>query len=279
VSSLPGRPVSAERYFTDLGRRWDDAYNQAGPLHHGVVARQRRCLELLGPDLGGKRLLDLGCGTGAILPLLGGADLEYEGIDVAPTMVEATRGRIQALGLGSRFRVRQASAEALPFPVDHFDAVLGLGLLAHIDDPGPAIREALRVAKPGATLVFTTPRRRSLNHVMVQVTGPLRAALRAVSGHRDPSPRRALYSDAAFRALFVEAGALVVDERHYDKRVLPYPITRLWPGLARWAAALVEDWPGLTCCATGYAIACVKRGEAAATSPSQVEASGRSRRR
>jgi ubiquinone/menaquinone biosynthesis C-methylase UbiE len=251
-----GRRELVTRYFTELGERWQETYASNAPIGHHVTARLRCCAALLG-DATGKRVLDLGCGNGAILPLIESASA-YEGIDLSAAMVDATRAEIQARQLGPSFNVREGDVESLPFPSNHFDLVVGIGLLGFIDDPSTTIREALRVARPGGRLVFSSARRDSLDHLMVRAARPVRALLKRLTAHHSAKPQFVHFTDAAFQQLLDSSGCLVVEARHFDKRVLPYPFTRLWPGLARRSAALVEDWPALNACATGYIVACSK---------------------
>jgi ubiquinone/menaquinone biosynthesis C-methylase UbiE len=245
------------RHFTELGARWNAMYASATPIGHGLTTRLRCCADLLG-DVTGKRLLDLGCGTGALVPLIRSTLLEYDGIDVAPTMVAAAQDRIRTLDLGPRFRVREGDVESLPFPAESFDAVVALGLLGHVDDPRRVIREAFRVARPHALLIFSTERRTSVNHMMVSAAWPARAALRLLTRRRATIPPVIFYSDASIRALLEGAGCRILHERYYNKLVLPYPFTRLWPRVAYRGAALVEPRAGFKSFATGYMVACAK---------------------
>ncbi len=250
------RRQTVKQHFDTVNARWGDLYDPSNPLSHGFISRLRRCLELLG-DLRGKRLLDLGCGTGVVLQVVGAQDCEYEGIDVAPKMIEAARQQIQASRMRARAHVREGNVESLPYAAHTFDAVLGMGLLEYFDEPRNVIREALRVSKPDGILVFTIPRRGSVDDWIVSATGPARAVLRALLG-RAGQVRRDRYTEAAFRQLFADLGCVVVGERFYNKLVLPYPFTRMWPRLAQRAAALAEDKPGLERFATGYIVACSK---------------------
>jgi ubiquinone/menaquinone biosynthesis C-methylase UbiE len=263
-----------KRHFTELGARWSTLYAPATPIGHGLTARLRCCADLLG-DLTGKRLLDLGCGTGALVPLIRSTLLEYDGIDVAPTMVAAARDRLRTLDLGPQFRVREGDVESVPFPAESFDAVVALGLLGHVDDPGRVIREALRVARPDALLIVSTERLTSVNHLMVGAAWPARAAFRLLTRRKATIPPVLFYSDASIRALLEGAGCRILRERYYNKLVLPYPITRLWPRVASRGAALVEARPGFKSFATGYMVACAKVTSAGRPTVDRLDESSR----
>ena len=96
------------------------------------------------------RLLDLGCGTGALAALVRG---EIPGaclgcVDLSPRMVEATRER-----LGGRAEVLLCDAERLPFHDGSFDAAWCNDSFHHYPDPERAAFQAWRVLAPGGTLV------------------------------------------------------------------------------------------------------------------------------
>jgi len=95
--------------------------------------------------LPGQRVLDVGCGPGAFVSELvsrAGAD-SVAAVDPSPTFVEAARRRYPGVD------VREASAEALPFPDQTFD-VVGAQLVVHfMADPVRGIAEMARVARPG----------------------------------------------------------------------------------------------------------------------------------
>jgi ubiquinone/menaquinone biosynthesis C-methylase UbiE len=97
------------------------------------------------------RLLDIGFGTGLSLPHYP-PSLEVIGIDASLGMLRFARN--EAANLGRRVQLLEMDAEHLGFPDRTFDSVAFNLCLCTIDDPERAVREALRVARPGAPMTF-----------------------------------------------------------------------------------------------------------------------------
>jgi SAM-dependent methyltransferase len=100
------------------------------------------------------RALEVGCGTGFFLLNLKLAGVLDEGhvTDLSPGMVEVAMRN--AAGLGFELEGRVADAESIPYPDNSFDLVIGHAVLHHIPDVEQALREVLRVLKPGGRFAF-----------------------------------------------------------------------------------------------------------------------------
>ncbi len=99
-----------------------------------------------------QRVLDVGCGTGALLEELAALlppSVSLAGIDAAPAMVAKTAARLEGRG-----RVAQGFAERLPFADGDFDLVVSTLSFDHWADQGQGLGECARVLAPGGLLVL-----------------------------------------------------------------------------------------------------------------------------
>jgi ubiquinone/menaquinone biosynthesis C-methylase UbiE len=97
-------------------------------------------------------VLDLGCGDGRLTAQLMGAEANVIAADIAPH--ESWSGLKR-----TNLRFETGDAENLRFAAGSFDYVVATNLLHHTASPARAIREMLRVRKPGGRLVIIEPNR------------------------------------------------------------------------------------------------------------------------
>ncbi|MBS1713124.1 MAG: class I SAM-dependent methyltransferase [Armatimonadetes bacterium] len=110
-------------------------------------ALARRLLDQAAPHC--QDVLDLGCGTGALLSELGTTKTAF-GLDFSEHAVGFCRQR----GLP---RLVKGDAERLPFGDGSFDAVVSLDTFEHLERDKVAMAEAFRVLRPGGTIVLNVP--------------------------------------------------------------------------------------------------------------------------
>ena len=127
----------SRRYDAQRGGRVKDGYHDLiDDLEIGFVER----------FASGKRVLEVGCGTGLLLERIAGFASEAKGVDLSPGMLEHAAKR----GLD----VVEGSATALPFESDRFDVVCSFKVLAHVRDIATALAEMMRVTRPGGVMVL-----------------------------------------------------------------------------------------------------------------------------
>ncbi len=94
------------------------------------------------------RVLDVGCGAGAFLRLVADRGAEPNGIDASEALITFARERLPDADL------RVGEMEDLPWEDDTFDLVTGFNSFFFANDLVRALREARRVARPGAPVVI-----------------------------------------------------------------------------------------------------------------------------
>ncbi|HEY7547089.1 MAG TPA: class I SAM-dependent methyltransferase [Blastocatellia bacterium] len=97
----------------------------------------------------GQRVLDVACGTGVLACAAfdrAGASGEVAGLDPNEDMLAVARRK------NARIEWRDGRAESLPFPDESFDAVVSQFGLMFFDDQRTALREMMRVLKPGGRM-------------------------------------------------------------------------------------------------------------------------------
>ena len=118
---------------------------------------------------GDERILDLGCGRGAVLLMAAqhlttgravGVDL-WRSFDQSGNSLEATRRNASAEGVADRVELHTANMTALPFADSSFDVVVSSVAIHNISrraDRDKAIEEAVRVLRPGGRLMIADVR-------------------------------------------------------------------------------------------------------------------------
>jgi SAM-dependent methyltransferase len=96
----------------------------------------------------GSRVLDVGCGAGTFLGLAAGRGAVVHGLDASAALLELAQARVPGADL------RLGDLQELPYDDGSFDAVTGFSSFQFAGDVTAALREAGRVARPGAPVVI-----------------------------------------------------------------------------------------------------------------------------
>lgn len=116
----------------------------------GQRRRLQMTLDAAGDRTSGRVLVD-GCGVGMYLEHLASAFETIVGLDIEFERLQTAKTRSDSVVNGA--------GEDLPFPDDSFDLMLSHEVLEHVQDDEAAIREMIRVLRPGGRLVLFCPNR------------------------------------------------------------------------------------------------------------------------
>jgi ubiquinone/menaquinone biosynthesis C-methylase UbiE len=128
------------------------SFDVAADAYDAFMGRWSRLLSADFADLagatGGRRVIDVGCGTGALTEeLVRRAGLgSVSAVDPSDSFVAAMRSRFPGL------EVRQGSAERLPYEDDTFDGALAQLVVHFMADPVAGLTEMRRVTRPGGVV-------------------------------------------------------------------------------------------------------------------------------
>jgi SAM-dependent methyltransferase len=132
--------MTATAIWGARARDWATIEDQQVPTYEAALSRLS-----LGP---GDAVLDVGCGTGVFLRAAAERGATAAGLDAAEELLEIARERVP------RADLRTGDMESLPWDDASFDAVTGFNSFFFASDMVAALREAGRVAKPGAPVVI-----------------------------------------------------------------------------------------------------------------------------
>jgi SAM-dependent methyltransferase len=176
--AISSHPPGSRGFFDDL-----DEYH-FDKLHH--------LLRLVPFDgLAGRRVLDVGCGTGVDLVRFARGGARVTGVDIAESAVALARSNVAHRGLPATLAV--ADGEALPFADGRFDYVFAHGVAQYTGNGRRLVEEVHRVLAPGGEAVFQGYNRISWLHAL--------SRLMKVDLEHEGAPVLHKYSPDEFRRL------------------------------------------------------------------------------
>jgi len=142
--------MSKETFYNSIASEFDSIMNMYDTNRRIEVIFD----DFLGTEnLTNKTLLDAGCGTGWFTKRAIEKNAKVTALDIAPKLVEVTlKKNPTATGI-------EGSLLALPFADNTFDYVISSDVIEHTPDPYLAVKEMIRVLKPGGKICITVPNR------------------------------------------------------------------------------------------------------------------------
>jgi 2-polyprenyl-6-hydroxyphenyl methylase / 3-demethylubiquinone-9 3-methyltransferase len=139
--------------FEALASRWWDRSSEFQPLHD-INPLRANYIDQHSP-VAGKRLVDVGCGGGILAESMAQRGADVTGIDMGEAPLEVAKLHQQESGVQVQYLRSTAEELAATAPAG-FDIVCCLEMLEHVPDPASVIDACATLARPGASLYFST---------------------------------------------------------------------------------------------------------------------------
>ncbi len=140
--------------FSALASQWWDLNGKFRPLHD-INPLRLSLIDEHARGIKGKRAIDIGCGGGIASEGLARMGAQVTGIDMAGKALAVAKLHALESNTVVDYREMTAEAAAEQFAAT-FDVVTCLEMLEHVPDPASVVRACAALAKPGATLAFST---------------------------------------------------------------------------------------------------------------------------
>lgn len=184
----------------------DKRFSQGGRL---IDRQEKEAVSTALGDLEGKKVLEIACGTGRFSVMLAARGADVIGLDISDAMLSQGREKARGAGLSEYVEFVRGDAARLPFPDDHFDAVLAMRFFHLIPNPDRYLEEIRRVTSEQLVFdTFNTPSTRSIYNWLLPM------------GSR-------LYDDDDVHAMLERTGYELTDSAH--DFLLPYGFYRAIP--------------------------------------------------
>jgi SAM-dependent methyltransferase len=157
----------------------------------------------------GQRVVDVGCGPGALTAELVRREAHVSAVDPSPQFVAAARERHPEAD------IREANAEDLPFADGEFDAALAQLVVHFMADPVAGLREMARVTRADGTLAACVWDNAEGNTPL----GPFWRAVQKLDPDAEDESARPGSGEGQLRAIFLEAGLRNVEDSVMHVRV------------------------------------------------------------
>ena len=170
----PASPASANVDAGELAKFaalahhwWDPESTMFGPLHK-LNPLRLDWIETVVGGLGGKTVVDVGCGGGILSETMASRGAEVLGIDLGDKQLGVAKLHKLESGTTASYRLIAAEALAAETPAA-FDVVTCMEMLEHVPDPASTIAACATLVKPGGSVVISTLNRNPKSYLMAIV--------------------------------------------------------------------------------------------------------------
>ena len=190
--------LNHREYFDQIAERWDNIITESDLKRLSTIIQEIKIVP-------GSNILDVGTGTGVLIPMLTeavGPQGKVTAMDFSPEMLKYARSKGPA-----EVEFVCADVAAIPYQDQFFDEVICNAVFPHFPDKVGAVKEILRVLKPGGRIVVCHKAgRETINQIHTTLGGTVTKDL--------------IPNDTEMRSIFQEAGCPEITIENSPERYL-----------------------------------------------------------
>ena len=165
---------------------WDYLYNPQNPKSYPFIIRLQKTLNLL-ENINNKKICDLGCGTGALIPFILEKNGNYTGIDFSKKMLDTIKSKYQKEINDKKVDLLLSDFKNLD-QTRKYDILIGLGFIEYFDDPRKIIKKLYNTIPNGGRLILSFPNANSFDFFSNKIVNYIKNYYKKISKARSQQP-------------------------------------------------------------------------------------------
>jgi|TARA_B110000211_G_scaffold118772_1_gene137564 2-polyprenyl-3-methyl-5-hydroxy-6-metoxy-1,4-benzoquinol methylase len=210
---------------------WKSLYDEQNPSSYPFTIRLKKTVEMLNEKISGKKVCDLGCGTGALIPHILKQNGKYTGIDFSKEMLSKIKSH--QINKTNEDKVELHHLDFNNSELDKkFDVLVGLGFIEYFEDPNKIIKKCNKILNDQGIILLSFPNRISFDFTMIRTLKFFRFILKKIFNVGRDNPKRKMWSRNEAKELFGYGNFEILSITNYYTNLAVYPFTILSPSLS-----------------------------------------------
>ena len=217
---------------------WASLYNLDNPKSYSFIVRLQKTLNLL-KDIEEKKICDLGCGTGVLIPYILQKKGKYTGIDFSKEMLNKIKSKYSTEISSGQINLLLSDFKDID-ENKTYDVLIGLGFIEYFEDPEKILNKLYKMIPESGSLILSFPNINSFDFTMIRMLTVLRFLAKRIFNLGSLNPPRKMWSKKNACKLLSKVGFKNFHIENYEINIFVYPFTVFFPKLATFITKRLE---------------------------------------